>query len=396
MIRRLLTAIIATLTFACASAMPDTTVSLVTVYPGSTFYELEGHSALRISMPGTDAAISWGQFDFNTDDFLYRFVKGQTDYCVAAIPWPWFVGAYARDGRRIVEHRLDFDTAQKERLLALVADNLQPENVTYRYNYVKDNCATRPLRLIELAAGDTLRLAPSDAEGWSSAWPVTYRGVMRHYHSNYPWYQLGIDICLGSGIDYPLDRRQTTFAPVLLDSQIGGATVGSRALTDSTTVWFDVAPDAAVAAPTPWYLTPCAVFVLVLGIVIAYTVRDLRRRRITRWLDAVLYGIFGLAGLLLTFLIFVSEHEATSPNFLYLWLNPLCLLVPVLLLWSRRGLCMLRWYQCLNLLLLAVMLIGWPWLGQSTNPALWLLVVADILRAGTYLIVNPGRRQVPS
>ena len=40
--------------------------------------------------------------------------------------------------------------------------------------------------------------------------------------------------------------------------------------------------------------------------------------------DTIYFNIAGLAGLLLTFLIFVSVHYATSPNWLYLWLNPLC------------------------------------------------------------------------
>ncbi|MCM1037284.1 MAG: DUF4105 domain-containing protein [Bacteroides sp.] len=392
MIRRLTLLVIAWLaTWAAASAAPsDTTVSIVNVYPGRIFYELEGHSALRITMPGADMAVSWGQFDFNTDDFLYRFVKGETDYCVALIPWDRFVAAYARDGRRIVERRLDFDAAQRHRLLALVTDNLRPENAVYRYNYVKDNCATRPLRLVELAAGDTLRLAPSAAEAWSSAWPVTYRNVMRHFHRNYPWYQLGIDLCLGSGVDYQLDRRETTFAPALLDGQIESATAGGRRIVGDSIVWVDTAPDAAVEPPTPWYLTPAAVFALVLAAMAALTVRDLRRRRVTRWADAVLYGIFGLAGLLLTFLIFISVHEATSPNWLYLWLNPLCLLVPALL-WSRRGRRLLIGYHALNLLLLAVMTIGWPWLPQSTNPALWLLVAADALRSASYIAVTRRR-----
>ena len=62
----------------------DTVVSLVTFHPGSDIYELEGHTALRVTTPeGIDIAANWGLFDFNTPNFVYRFVKGETDYCTA-------------------------------------------------------------------------------------------------------------------------------------------------------------------------------------------------------------------------------------------------------------------------------------------------------------------------
>ena len=122
-------------------------------------------------------------------------------------------------------HELNFTPEQKARLVDLLKENVKPENAVYRYNYVKDNCATRPLRAVELAAGDSLRLAPAPFEANSSI-PVTFRNIMRHYHKNYPWYQFGIDIALGSGIDYLLSRREMTFAPAELDKMLVNAEVG--------------------------------------------------------------------------------------------------------------------------------------------------------------------------
>ena len=89
------------------------------------------------------------------------------------------------------------------------------------------------------------------------------------------------------------------------------------------------AKNRPILGPTPWFLTPDAVFWALFVICTAITIRDIRRGRSTRWLDTALFGTFGLAGLLLTFLIFVSLHEATSPNWLYGWLNPFCLIAAV-------------------------------------------------------------------
>ncbi len=79
------------------SAQNDTVVSLVTCYPGSDVYELEGHTAIRVDMgEGRDYAVSYGIFDFDAPNFIYRFVKGETDYMVGLVPWDYFISSYRR------------------------------------------------------------------------------------------------------------------------------------------------------------------------------------------------------------------------------------------------------------------------------------------------------------
>lgn len=42
---------------------------------------------MRVVLPdGRDLAVNYGIFDFDSPNFIYRFVKGETDYMVAAIP----------------------------------------------------------------------------------------------------------------------------------------------------------------------------------------------------------------------------------------------------------------------------------------------------------------------
>lgn len=187
-----------------SQAADSVRVSLVNFYPGKEIYELEGHTALRVQKDGYDAAFSYGTYDFEAPNFVWRFVKGETDYCVEVYPWQLFMDTYKLEGRRIVEHEIDMDSAQQARLLRLLDANLLPRNRTYRYNYVKDNCATRPLTMIEAALGDSIILG--EAQG-PTAEALTFRDVMQTCHANYPWYQFGIDLALGSGIDYPISNR---------------------------------------------------------------------------------------------------------------------------------------------------------------------------------------------
>lgn len=381
---KLAAVIIVLISSVCAMAQADTVVSLVTCYAGTDIYELEGHEAIRINMgSGHDYAVSYGEFDFNAPGFVYRFVKGETDYMVGMFPWAYFEDAYRRAGRRVVEKRLDMTQAQKDRLMQLVADNLRPENRVYRYNYVKDNCATRPLRTVELAMGDTIMLGASPVEGRAQ----TFREVMRHFHRNYPWYQFGIDLALGAGIDYPIDRREMAFAPIVLCAQLDSATCGGKPLVSETIVLVDLPEDNAVEDATPWYLSPLAVCWAVFALLLWCTIFDLRRGKVTRWVDALYFGLMGLAGCLLTFLIFVSLHEATSPNWLFVWLNPFCL-IPTIFIWLKKCKRVVLLYQIANFALILTLIVAWAFLPQSANAAFLPLVLGDAMRAASYVYIT--------
>lgn len=359
------------------------TVSLLTCGPGEQIYELEGHTGLRICDSVSDVVVNWGLFDFDSPNFVYRFVKGETDYMVGVQPTQQFLAQYEWFGRSVTEQSLDLTDAQARKIVELVRKSLR-EEPTYRYNYVLDNCALRPLRLIEEAlAPDTLIL--SDAVVSSDA---TFRSMMREYHRNYPWYQFGIDLALGPGIDRKLQREEAAFAPTTLQRMLAGAGIsgptGTRPLVSRTSLLVAEKEGGVTAPPTPWYLTPMAAAVTVLVIMLLLTWIDIARRRVNRLADTILFGVNGLAGCLIAFLVFVSVHEATSPNALLLWLNPLCLLVP-LCVWSRRGRNFLIYYHFANFAALLAMGILLVAMNQSVNFAFIPLIAADAIRSASYI-----------
>ncbi|MDE5720571.1 MAG: DUF4105 domain-containing protein [Paramuribaculum sp.] len=317
------------------SAAPDSTltVSLLTAAPGNDIYELEGHAALRLKSATYDMTVNWGLFDFDSPNFVYRFVKGETDYMAGAIPTAYFIEQYRREGRRLKEQTLNLTPEEADRLRELVEINLLPENRTYRYNYVKDNCSTRCIDIVERAIGDSLHLGTLTGD---LAGEVSFRDMMAYHHRNYPWYQFGIDLALGKGIDYPITNRQKAFAPTILERQAEQALrPDGTPLTLGTNILVAGEEHGTALGPTPWWMTPLAVCWAVFAIVLSVTVADIARGSTSRWLDSMLFGIMALTGCIIAFLVFISVHEATSPNWLILWLNPLCF-IPAIFEWSRR------------------------------------------------------------
>ncbi|MBD5203488.1 MAG: DUF4105 domain-containing protein [Bacteroidales bacterium] len=347
------------------------TVSLITCWPGSEVYELCGHEALRIRGEGIDSVWNYGVFDFNQKDFIYRFVKGETDYMLVGYPFSWFMPEYIGKGRRVVEQDLNLTPEETVRLRRLLQRESLPDSCRYRYNYVKDNCATRILMRLDQAAGSRILYDDSIHYG-------TFRQEMRHYHANYPWYQFGIDLALGSGLDYPLRGREEMFVPMEMMRKADGAKFADgRPLVKATRV-LNAGVEDATLGPTPVWLTPMTVSVSIAVLVIILVVFDFIRRRLTRWAYSLFYFVIGLTGCVSFFLVFFSSHEATSPNTLIVWLNPLQL-VPAICLWWRHTRPLAVAVACYDIVAVACMLIVWPFQHQSANPAVFPMAVATLL-----------------
>lgn len=384
----------------CGSAMAvpvkrdSLVVSLVTVWPGSEVYELDGHSALRIRSAGKDrqrqgvsafpmdSVWNYGLFDFNTPNFVYRFVKGETDYMVGGYPFAYFMPEYYVNRRRVIEQDLNLTQDEAWRLLGLLRTESMPQNCVYRYNYVLNNCATRITDRIGDAVGGKILFPDTLSYG-------TYRREMRAYHKNYSWYQFGIDLALGSGLDRPLRPNDEMFSPMVMSERYaGGVLPDGRPLVRDTRVLNEGSPDA-VLPPTPWYLTPNFWSAVVFILAVLLTVWMAVKKRIFRWIYTLWFLLTGLTGCLVTFLVFVSTHEATSPNLLILWLNPLQLIIAIGV-WSRKMKRVTLGMSWLNIITLGVLLLAWPFQSQSASPAVFPLMGATMLLSVAYAIIAHG------
>lgn len=397
-----------------AAEKPDSIrVALVTCYPGSEIYELYGHTALRVTIydrivrddlpakPGYravqnisnfDMAFNYGIFSFSEPNFAYRFSKGVANYCLAYYPFSDFIREYARNQRKVVEQELNLSNEQKHQMLDMLLENAKPENRDYRYNYVLDNCSTRPRDIIEKVVGPSLKWGEPEEDN------LTYRQIMHKYDKNYAWEVFGIDLALGEDIDSILPSRAQHFAPLHLMHSLEGATY-----TDSIGNTVQLAcpigtiikgnDNGVIENPTPWWLSPITFASIILLLSIYFTQRDWREQTITRWFDATLFILYSIVGCVIFFLIFISTHEATSPNLVGLWLNPLYL-IPCALLYMRSAWKLLYIYQIVNFgVLLVLLTCSWT-MTQSFNIAFYPLILAMALRQLNFILHFKHKRTV--
>ncbi|MCH5226617.1 MAG: DUF4105 domain-containing protein [Muribaculaceae bacterium] len=358
----------------------DLTVSLITCYPGEEIYELCGHSAVRIRGEQIDSVWNFGIFDFNQPNFVYRFVKGETDYRGAGYPFRWFLPEYIETGRKVVEQDINFTPEEAQRMLEILRTAVLPENAVYRYNYIKDNCSTRILTHLDSAS--TVEIIYPDSVRYGS-----FRNEMRAYHENYPWYQFGIDLALGSGLDKSTNAREEMFVPVEMMRDAASAKFADGRPFIKATRVLNEGNESAVLPPTPWGLNPVFWAWIVAAGLLAAVAWQILKWRIYPPLYIAWFLLLGLVGCLLFFLVFISVHESTSPNVLILWLNP-CQFLFVVSAGTRRLRILARTMAWYNIGVVGGLLIITPWLDQSFNPAFYPLMIATVAMGAAYAIIS--------
>ena len=305
-----------------ADAQSTPRIGVVTMGPGDIFWERFGHDAIVVDdgAPGGPTSYNFGFFDLAEDGFIGRFVRGEMEYMLVALPLDDDLRYYREVGRGATLQWLDLDPAQARSLAAALAENARPENARYRYDYYTDNCASRVRDAIDHALGGQLR---RQLEVRSSG--DTYRTESVRLASPAAWMRVGFDLGLGPFADRPLTRWQQAFLPRRLADDLREAKhADGRPLVASE---IELLPQRQAAEPAsraprlwPWLLAGAAFGLLIMG---------LARRHVRAF--ASVAGCFwlacGLLGLILLLGWAFTAHHALWANRNLLLLNPLCLLL---------------------------------------------------------------------
>lgn len=325
-------------------------VSLLTCEPGEELYSRFGHSAIRIqNEAGLDLVFNWGIFDFRTENFYLKFLIGHTDYLLGVSPTEYFLAEYRERNSRVWEQELDLTRKEKGRLFELLNRNYEPQNRMYRYNFVFDNCATRPREILKQSVEGRLEARPEFTD-------ETFRLLVNDHIQKDPWAMFGINLLFGSEADQKLKGNESHFLPLFLRNSMQHAKIVSlsgeqpeRKLVKSLDVLVD--GEDIIGKPSFWLFHPMTLMLLWLLAGLYLTFSKDRKSWVYRLFDSFLFFITGIAGVVIFILVFFSEHPLVGANFNLLWLNPLNLFVP-LLIWTHRARRLLLVYYGLNILMI--------------------------------------------
>ena len=308
--------------FATVASAAAPRIGVMTMQPGEIFFERFGHNAIVVDDPAAPSPVSYnfGFFDLDEPGFLVRFIHGDMQYKLVALPVMDDLAYYRAVGRGVSIQWLDLPPAQANAIAASLADNARPENARYRYDYFTDNCSTRVRDALDRALGGGLRRQLDVRSGGE-----TFRSESVRLASPATWMWLGFDIGLGPFADRPLSRWEDGFVPMRLAESLREAkNAEDRPLVASEAELLPhrIAPEPT-DAPRRWWPW------LIAGLLAAFCVRWLSTHR-PRTLGAVALPFWtacGLLGLLMAFIWCCTVHRAGWANHNLLLFSPLCLLL---------------------------------------------------------------------
>lgn len=300
-------------------------IYLLTCSPGEALYERYGHTAIMVldEELGISDVYNYGIFDFSTEHFYWRFVKGETYYQLGKEDASWFMRLYEYAGRKVNIQELNLSPEDRDAIYRALIINYYPENRVYLYNFVFDNCATRPYYLLMNALGQQSEVRSQKSEVRDQKSDVTFRELIRYYTPQGSWGDFGINLVFGPKADKPMTNEQRLFLPEQLMNHIS-----RMHYADGTPLVSAEHIEPFVIQRVPWYATwyfGLAVLFVVLAII---SLHDRRQGKRTKWVDYVLYAIYGVLIVLVTFLTFFSIHPLVG-------FGPYLLIIPSIHLCAR-------------------------------------------------------------
>ena len=298
---------------------------LLTCTPGTEVWSKYGHTGIRVCDEANkmDIVFNYGIFSLMEDGFYLKFIKGDTYYQLGIESYSHFVRFYNKIGRKTYLQELNLTPMQKQQVFDALMVNYQPENRFYLYNFVFDNCATRPYYLLKNALQDTII---SSYQGYANQ---PFRSTITHYTGPYSWVDFGINMVFSSKADQPMTNEQRLFLPEELMFYLSEAH-----LSDGTplVIHENIAPFEI--DNVPWY-ADCrfgiALFALLMVLISWW---DRKRNKLSWWLDVILGLVYLVLLAIVIFLTFFSVHPLVGFSWRLLIL-PLIHLCARLIYWLR-------------------------------------------------------------
>lgn len=307
---------------------PQAQLSVFTCGRGDQLYSTFGHTAIRVkdTVQQVDMVYNYGAFDFRTDNFYLKFVKGDLQYFVNLTSYDDFLYEYQYDKREVVEQILNLSQSQKQALFDALNTTLEPQNRFYTYKFIDRNCTTIVADKINAVLGSKKVVKTDDTQ-------CSYREVLYPYFEDYFWYKLGINIIFGWRTD---EKAEQLFLPVELMHSLEKTKYNGKPIVQKTILVNQGAP----VLSKPFSFLNSIWVVLLVVVVLVFSK------------NTTLYNLYCIiAGLLGVFLCAVglySEHREVLWNYNALLFNPLLLFIPfvgkqvkqklLLILWVLLGL----------------------------------------------------------
>ena len=277
-------------------------VSILTCGTGPESYAMYGHTGIRIQdvSQQIDVVYNYGAFDFDTPNFIGRFVKGDLQYFVTNGSYIDFYYNYQAENREIIEQDLALSPAQINQLFQQLNASVYSDDRFYTYKFIDRNCTTMVVDKINNTLGSEYIKSQNSNQ--------SYREILYPYMSDF-YMKLGIQLIFGAKVDEPATRL---FLPYEFKDAISTAKINGNKIEKSNSKILQV---TKVETPFNWLNSIYSLITVLLILVLLNK----------KWIKISYFIFAGLLGLFFSLVGLYSLHEEILWNYNILLFNPLLL-----------------------------------------------------------------------
>ncbi|MDP3679675.1 MAG: DUF4105 domain-containing protein [Flavobacterium sp.] len=345
----------------------NTQVSVLTCGTGNESYSLFGHTAIRVhdTVNGIDVVYNYGAFDFNTPNFVMKFIKGDLQYFAVAHSYPDFINQYQYEKRSVYEQELNIPSALKQKLFDNLNTSLASGESYYTYKFIDKNCTSMVVDIINKTLDTTAIVKNADTD-------ITYRTILYPYFDNHFYEKLGTSIIFGKKVD---GMGTQLFLPFELQKSLKKVTFQNHLLAHENKTLLEFENEV----PGSWW-NNIYTYILFLGFVALINKKSI---------DLFYLILIAVMGVFFTFVGFYSSHLELGYNYNILLFNPT--LVGLLYFYwtkNKKGIYNLALFNILSLGIYFFVVI---------NKAHFLLVLPLIITNGIILVrmAMQNKKRIP-
>ena len=331
--------------------------SVITCETGNESYSLFGHTAIRIIdlENNIDAVYNYGAFDFNTPNFVAKFVKGDLQYFAVATTFSDFMSQYTYEHRSVFEQELIIPLAYKQKLFDNLTAVLSSSESYYTYKFIDKNCTSMVVDMLNKTLESKIIDKKLDTD-------KTYRSILFPYFDNFFYEKLGTSIIFGTKVD---EYSNHIFLPFELHKSLQQTQFNNQLLCKASNTLLEFKKQA----PSSWWNT-IYTYLIFLGLILILN---------NKYVDIFYLVMMGLLGIFFASVGFYSFHQELAYNYNLLVFNPILLVMLYFIVIKNK-----KWTVSLavfNMVLVGVYLI------VLINKA-HLLIVLPLMLTSTFILAK--------
>lgn len=302
-----------------AQLSESATISIWTCRQGDDVWNVFGHTAIKVEDPVTAKfeIYNYGMFNFDEPGFTLKFLRGKLLYSLGIQSKGRFYNGYTDEERSIFEQKLNLTTEQKNTIYLKLRENFKKENRRYLYDFFFDNCSTRQRDIIYNSLENVSDI--NDAKPTK-----TFRQLLDEYTFASPWMDFGIDLIIGKIADDVASNKDMMFLPDYLFQRLKNTQVNGAPLVIETNTILDFEAEHVHRQKVPFF-SPQLLFGLffLLELILFFIFFKKTTPVLIKFYDGVWFTLLAISSIIILFMWFGTDHDATKQNLNVLWLNPL-------------------------------------------------------------------------